>query len=174
MFKWDELSGTLVIKCHNLLELCSSNGLNMVPYSGLRTLEYQAKLWRQHRSIQEINEKISYLKEQNCDYLASILDKVGPQPGVVNEHLVVTHAIPGYSWHNWGCAVDFFVREDDRSACWNSNDARYDQFGEFVKQSGLKWGGDFNDKGHVQVDQKEIPDIYTLLEVNNHFKNRNS
>ena len=43
---------------------------------------------------------------QKANFLASVLDGVGPQHG---PH--VTNALPGLSWHQWGEAVDCFWTE---------------------------------------------------------------
>lgn len=57
----------------------------------------QAKLWRQSRAIQEITAAIKKLASAKANFLASVLDGVGPQHG---PH--VTNALPGPSWLRWG------------------------------------------------------------------------
>lgn len=75
----------------------------MRPNAGLRDPFEQAKLWRQSRSIEEILAAIDELRSVGAPFLAHCLESVGPQHGDP-----VTNAPPGYSWHQWGEAVDCF------------------------------------------------------------------
>ena len=86
-----------------LLNSCRARGIEMRPYSTLRTPFDQARLWRQSRSIEEIRDKIADLRASGASFLAHCLESVGPQHGEP-----VTNAIPGFSWHQWGEAVDCF------------------------------------------------------------------
>lgn len=73
----------------------------MRPYVGLRDPLTQARLWRQSRAREQIERRILTLRKEGAPYLASCLEKVGPQHG---PH--VTNALPGLSWHQWGEALD--------------------------------------------------------------------
>jgi len=73
---------------------------------------------------------------------------------------VVTDALPGYSAHNYGLAVDFARLEAGRYL----RDARdYAVLGQEAAKAGLSWGGTFHhlkDAAHVQlpgyVDAREL------------------
>ena len=90
-------------KVEELLNLCDQSGYTMRQFFTLRTPFEQGILWRQSRSIQEIQQKMSELQNSGADFLAHFIDTVGPQNG---RH--VTNAIPGLSWHQWGEAFDCF------------------------------------------------------------------
>lgn len=60
---------------------------------------------------------------------------------------IVTHAKPGESWHNWGCAFDVVFVKEVWSGPW-------DLAGTVGKGLGLEWGGDWpgkkKDRPHFQ------------------------
>lgn len=86
-----------------LLDSCAQQGLSMRPYFTLRSPFEQARLWRQSRSSEQINVQIAKFKAQGAHFLAYCIESVGPQNGPP-----VTNALPGFSWHQWGEAVDCF------------------------------------------------------------------
>ena len=151
-----------------LLDNCAKQGYTIVPYYGYRSLESQAKLWRQSRHIDEINTKLGQLKQVGCDYLVEIIESVGPQPMAK----WATNAIPGLSWHNWGKAVDCYWLMENGCSNWTGSSPGYKVLGQQAKSLGLRWGGDFStpDWGHVQAPQEEITKLLTLKEVNDHFE----
>jgi len=62
----------------------------------------------------------------------------------------VTNARGGYSYHNFGLAIDI-VEIDGRTAVW---DGPWEEFGRIGKSLGWEWGGDwssFVDKPHFQM-----------------------
>lgn len=75
---------------------------------------------------------------------------------VENAGRIVTHAMPGMSYHQYGLAVDFAFRGEDpylnglpplgRNILWNT-------VGQVAKENGLAWGGEFKkitDKPHCE------------------------
>lgn len=88
---------------------CRADGVEIVPYFGLRTPFEQGKLWRQSRSQQQVAARIADLRAKGAEFLAHCIDSVGPQHGPQ-----VTNAIPGYSWHQWTEACDcYWLRDGD-------------------------------------------------------------
>lgn len=76
---------------------------------------------------------------------------------------IVTNARGGYSYHNFGVAVDYtLLLPDGRSVSWDTkldgnNDKQADwlQVAAIGKESGFEWGGDwtsFPDYPHLQMD----------------------
>ena len=70
--------------------------------------------------------------------------------------LKVISSPPGFSFHNYGFAVDVceFV---NGKPYWNSSN--WNLIGELGKEQGLVWGGDWKtlvDKPHFQLTIKEI------------------
>lgn len=176
----DKLSGLnpeFLAKVNKLLANClSKHDLTMVPIQGLRTIEEQAALWRQGRSLDMVKAQMERMKDHDAPYLASVLDKAGPQtaPGIV------TKAIPGYSWHNWGCALDCYVSIDGRliyrvtdPLMATKGNKAYKAYADEATALGLKAGyyfkGGFQDRPHVQLFSQEVPEKYTLKMVNDHF-----
>ena len=80
---------------------------------------------------------------------------------------IVTNSKPGYSFHNYGLAVDVVFK---KSGGW-SWDASHDWslLGRIGRELGLKWGGDWGwDKPHFELDLGHK--IEELLEVFNKSK----
>lgn len=64
---------------------------------------------------------------------------------------IVTNAMPGYSWHNFGLAVDLTRLTKEGHKTW---DLPYRPIGEVGKSVGFEWGGDwhtFKDLPHLQM-----------------------
>lgn len=135
-----------------LLARCRARGVEMRPYNGLRSPLEQARLWRQSRSIEEIERCSAELQTQGAQFLAGCLRRAGPQNG---DH--VTDAPPGLSWHQWGEAVDCFWLVDARAE-WSSRrlvNGRngYRVYADEAQALGLHAAGhwtNFKDWPHVQ------------------------
>jgi hypothetical protein len=131
----------------------------MVPSQTVRTPEQQAKLWRQSRSLVEINQAIATLRNSGASYLAEVLDSVGPQHG--DE---VTKVLPGNSWHQWGEALDCFW-EVNGAAVWSTTKKvnglnGYQVYAAEAKALGLTAGllwTTFKDAPHVQLRADDNP-----------------
>ena len=73
---------------------------------------------------------------------------------------IVTNAMPGRSYHNYGLALDFcLLRDDGKAIFWLKADqnadkkADWSQIVDVFKASGWEWGGDFKsikDYPHLQ------------------------
>ncbi len=142
-----------------VLNACLPAGVTMTPYCAERTPPEQAKLWRQSRTIEQIDEAIGLMRNAGATYLAEALDSVGPQHG---PH--VTNALPGLSWRQWGLAVDCFWRLDD-CAEWSSTRRvngvnGYQLYAQIAQEHGLAAGGlwtSFPDWPHVQKPETASP-----------------
>ena len=164
-FSYNDLTPSLVVIIQNLLPTLQAQGLTFIPYYGLRPLSSQAILWRQSRPTEEVQNQIDTWRSQGCNCLADALDSVGPQEG---PH--VTDALPGYSWHNWGQAVDCYY-ELDGQPCWDGDNPAYQTYARTAEGLGLTAGYNFTfkDPGHLQLQKEEIPTIYTPQQVNDYF-----
>ncbi|CAH0161148.1 Peptidoglycan L-alanyl-D-glutamate endopeptidase CwlK [Peribacillus sp. Bi96] len=100
--------------------------------AGYRSMEEQAKLYGQGRLGYSYNG-INY----------SDLSKP-----------VVTNAMPGQSYHNYGLAIDYFIVSDDgKNAIWTV-DAKWRRAAAIGKSLGFTWGGDwsnFKDYPHLDM-----------------------
>ena len=144
-----------------VLARCRAAGVEMRPNNGLRNPHDQAKLWRQSRSLEEIEAKLDEFESQGAPYLAACLKEVGPQHG---EH--VTNAAPGFSWHQWGQAVDCFWLVDGKAE-WSSSKLinwknGYQVYAAEAKALGLFPGGywkSFKDWPHIQLQIHGSPNV---------------
>lgn len=71
-------------------------------------------------------------------------------------NIVITNAMPGYSWHNYGLAVDFAPIVDGKPDWkWDPSDPKdhYDEIADLAAARGMTWGGGwrtFKDAPHVE------------------------
>jgi hypothetical protein len=162
-------------KVEELLAKCRQRGVEMRPYFAIRTPFDQAKLWRQSRTREEIQDKIASFRTGGADFLAHCVDSVGPQNGA---H--VTNAPPGYSWHQWAEAVDC-VWIVGSKAEWSTTRKvngvnGYRVYAEEARTLGLTAGGfwtSFKDWPHVQLRAAGSPDkLMPLKDIDAEMKQR--
>jgi len=138
-------------------QACSeAGGFELLIYCTLRTLEEQARLFRQSRSRAEIDVKIQKFRSRGYGFLAEIIESVGPCHG---RH--VTNAAPGESWHNFSQAWDAVPMVNGKPV-WSYLQAKdyWDAYGEAVRQTGMNWAGDwvsFREYPHAQLTQGSNP-----------------
>lgn len=171
----EDLTPVFRRQIYRLLADCERSGYPMQPFCTLRDPLEQARLWRQSRTIQQIEERIRTLSVSGAGYLAHCLESVGPQYGI---H--VTNAVPGLSWHQWGEAVDCFWLVDD-AAEWSIRRKvdginGYHSYAESAARTGLTAGGSwtsFRDWPHVQLRSEKSPaDVFPLPEINDLMQER--
>ena len=161
----DKLEPTLKSKILELLERCQGRGCEMRPNIGLRDPFDQARLWRQSRTIEEIDRKIEEFDIAGASFLANCLRSVGPQHG---DH--VTDTPPGFSWHQWGEALDCFWVLDGKAE-WSTRKLingtnGYRVYAEEAELVGLTAGGhweNFKDWPHVQL--REVDNAGNVMSV---------
>lgn len=159
-------------KAERLLGLCAERGVIMRPYFTLRDPITQSKLWRQSRSLEEIEAKIKFLIAQNALYLANCLEAAGPQSGKW-----ATNALPGESWHQWGEAIDCFWVVNG-TAEWSTSlggdDNGYHVYARIAKELELTPLGPtrIQDWAHVQRSAHKVTDQYSWAEIDAEMQNR--
>ncbi|WP_100012844.1 M15 family metallopeptidase [Lentibacillus sediminis] len=82
--------------------------------------------------------------------------------GRTADGVIVTHAEGGESYHNYGLAIDYALRNDEGEIIWditydgNDNGERdWFEVADIAKELGFEWGGDwesFTDYPHLQMD----------------------
>jgi len=162
------LDATFLDKINMVISEMETAGYTIQLQSGFRSLVDQGKLWRRGRSSSVIKEKIKYLRDNDCDVLADALHNAGPQMSNIR----CTNSMPGYSWHNWGQAIDVFVNNDP-SGCRELYGVLADKAVKIGLTSGFNFKS-FKDPGHLQMNAREIPSIYKLKTVNDYFKDNPS
>lgn len=127
-----------------LIDYCYSKGINIVVSQGLRTIAYQNSLYAQGRTQAQLN--------------SAGLSHVIAKPTMTK----VTDARGGYSYHNFGLAIDFcLLLPDGKNVTWdmskdyNSNNVRdWIEVVDGAKALGFSWGGDwitFKDYPHFDI-----------------------
>lgn len=169
----DKLSKETAAKARQIETFCAVRGVTLLIYCTLRTLQEQAKLFRQSRTTAQIQEQTDWYLRHGFDYLADILQNVGPQYG---PH--VTNAAPGESWHNYAMAFDAVPLIGGKAA-WSYDDFKelWDIYGEGIRANGMYWAGDwkgFREFPHAQLRPEHNPlkvftahEIKTMLLTNN-------
>jgi peptidoglycan LD-endopeptidase CwlK len=158
-----------------VLDACRQRGVEMRPYCAVRHPFAQARLWRQSRSIEEIERKIAEFRREGADFLAYCLESVGPQYGKL-----ATCAPPGFSWHQWGEAVDCYWFDGDHAQWSVEVDAAgvngYRVYAEEAKRRGLEPGGlwqSIADWPHVQLQAAGSPmAIMSTRRINDEMESR--
>ncbi|MBS1567748.1 MAG: M15 family metallopeptidase [Bacteroidetes bacterium] len=169
------LQPTFRSKVWELLDKCKEQGVIMRPNEGLRTPLQQARYWRQSRSPEQIAAAIARLKHGGAHFLAKCIESAGPQYGPP-----VTNALPGYSWHQWGEALDCYWQVDGEVE-WSptrivKGKNGYKVYTQVAASIGLNAGGlwtSLKDWPHVQLSVKNSPgEAYTLMEIEGAMKER--
>ena len=158
-----------------LIAACGARGIEMRPSVAIRTPAEQARLWRQSRSREEIDQKTDSLRAAGAPFLADCIQRVGPQHGDP-----VTNAVPGLSWHQWAEAVDCFWLVDGRAE-WSTVKKvgglnGYRVYAEEAAGLALTAGGNwtsFKDWPHVQLRTDGSPDkSMPLQDIDAEMKHR--
>lgn len=163
-------SEEFIILVERLLDNCKERGILMMPYEMIRPPADQARYWKQGRTSEEVSLAIDRLLSEGASFLAQCLADAGHPDGPV-----ITNALPGYSWHQWGEAVD---------CCWIHNNKKvwgldvrdangnngYEVYAEEAAKLSLEAGffwKDFVDAAHVQYQKSPSPkERYSTKEIN--------
>lgn len=148
----DDLTPEFKTKVESVLAIAATRGVIMKPFFTLRSVYDQAKLWRQSRTTAEIRGAIDMLHKNGAPFLASVLDGVGPQSG-----RWATNALPAFSWHQHGEAVDCYWDVFGKTE-WNAThdpDNGYEVYATLAKEQGLEaghfWSAKAKDSVHIQL-----------------------
>lgn len=91
-----------------------------------------------------VTQGLRTIDEQNALY-AQGRTRSGP---------IVTNARGGFSWHNFGLAVDLAYMDESGKPSWDEKRFNYRLFGKWGAAVGLEWGGNwkkFRDQPHFQM-----------------------
>lgn len=162
-------------KATKLIQNCKALGYEMRPSETLRDPFVQAKYWRQSRAKEEVLAKIQELKSNGAPFLAHCIESIGPQNGPD-----VTNAIPGYSWHQFGEAMDCFWVVNGK-AVWdlktlvngkNGYAVYADEATKLGLDAGFLWKR-LKDSPHVQLRATSNPGkVYSLVQIDQIMKER--
>lgn len=166
MLDFSRLHPTFALLANQVVKTMEDKGYEVQPYYGFRSLEEQAKLYRQSRPTTMILQKIEELRDKKCEYLAAILEKVGPQ----KTGPWATNALPGQSYHQFGLAMDCLLFKKGKPGV----DKDYKIYADLSKVLGMTAGYYFHDvdMGHVQLGSTSVPYGYSIKECNDYFEKR--
>lgn len=171
----DDLIPEMKSKAEILIRNCRNRGFEMRPSATLRSPLEQAKLWRQSRAREEVNAKISEFKAAGANFLAFCLESAGPQSGAD-----VTGSPPGFSWHQWGEALDCFWVLNGKAE-WSTTKKvnglnAYQVYADEAEKLGLTAGGHWarrKDWPHSQLSKAGSPKgVHSILEIDRIMKER--
>jgi len=149
--KLSDLIPEMEDRAEKVIQYCNEKGLDLLIYCTLRSLEEQAKLYRQSRSWSTIEKKIEKFNNRGFKFLADILEGVGPCSG---PH--VTNAAPGESWHGYAEAFDAVPVVGGKLDWAYDKSKEYEEweiYGKAVLKAGLVWAGawkSFKEFPHAQ------------------------
>lgn len=181
-FPWFELKTEFSIRCMSLINLCQGKGLVIEPSLGFRSLQDQATLWKSGRSMDSIEDAIDHLKTVKCDYLALILEK-SSLPKIIKkqddegneideEPKILTDYLPGFSWHNWGEAMNFHFLDYLNRPRLPTDPFQLDVIAQAAKELKLTPGYYMQPEQpyHVQFSGLNVGETYPPKHVNDHFE----
>ena len=99
-------------------------------HSGLRTWDVQSRLYELGRSVRNPDGATDANPRGN----------------------IVTKTIAGYSWHNYGMAVDMVFKDEKGNWTWNKTDAQWEELGKIGEMFGLVWGGRWKMKAYPHFE----------------------
>lgn len=132
-------------RVNKVLDECAERGSTLVPFYTTRHPREQARLYRQDKSTALIERQIDMLRDSGARWLSWHLESVGPQYG-----RWATNALPGQSWHQYGQAVDCYVRGPDGQAIWDAAHEGYSVYHAAATRWGLTNLG-LRDAVHLQL-----------------------
>lgn len=156
-------------KTKAVLQKCKQRGVDLRVYTTVRGPLLQAKLWRQSRTIEEINRTVKRFRQEGAEYLATLIEDAGPCYG-----RWATNNPPGLSWHQWQEAVDAYVVSDTTRAIWTPLNPGYAVYAEEAKKLDLTacYYWEHRDAVQVQYRSQQVVDIYSLAEIDREMRKR--
>jgi peptidoglycan LD-endopeptidase CwlK len=158
-----------------LIEACNQRGVTMSPFFTLRTPQDQGALWRQGKTPADAELKALALDNVKARFLAQCIRNNPPK-----ETNNVTDAIPGYSWHQWGEAVDCCWVDVNRKVNWSyvrvvDGVNGYQIYAQEAEKLGLTAGGRWDTKAdwpHVQLRPERDPSHLGIETINQEMQKR--
>ncbi len=168
----DRLRGKFRSRIYMAWDHCWRDGAELQPFFSTRDPWTQARLWRRSRSSTRVDSQLAKMRDEESGlylpWLADILEEVGPQP----TEPWATNAVPGLSWHQWGLACDFFVRNPDGSADWDGSSWGYRWMARAMALQGLCSGYFWRqqDPAHVQATTRRVTEAKSPAEIDAQMK----
>ncbi len=141
-------------------------GVKVDIFTGVRSIQDQAVLWKQSRTQEQINKLHRIYLERNMPFCAKVLEEAPLRRG-----RWATNKAPGFSWHQFGEAIDFVIIFR-QNAIWNKSNPSYQLMAELVKKEGLTSGffWDKPDIYHVQLRNSLVQNEYSYDAIDGMMK----
>ena len=169
--KIEDLIPEMQSKVQQVLDICSSQGVDLLITCTLRSLEEQAQLYAQTRpvgfidpktgQVADVKAKQNRLRQKGFGFLADVFDTINIKYiGKPGKH--VTCAGPGESFHNYREAVDVVPLVNGKPQ-WEDTDKTVDEwqvYGDACVSVGLDWAGNwpnFKEFPHCQFRKGSNP-----------------
>lgn len=162
-------------KALQVLHACRQNGVEMNITEAIRDPLVQATYWKQSRSPEEVREKIDKLRKEGAHFIAFCLERSAHKEGPL-----ITNALPGMSWHQWGEALDCiwvvngeFCSDTERLVNGVNGYQMYAAQAQAVGlDAGYYWES-IKDAAHIQLRQKVSPEqIFGLQKIDKEMRLR--
>lgn len=155
----DALEESLQKKLSMLRDNCLKHGIYIRLARGFVNIFEHSELWRSCHTANQIDTAISKLQMDGCNFLAATMmhcNAYGHVPGI--------QRLPGFSWHNFGKAVDIeLVAKDQKKIHHDLKDPLFCKFMDLLEEMGLSVNHhacDF-DGFHIQEVNEDSPgDVY--------------
>lgn len=115
-------------------------------------------MWDTHEVQIKVIDGLRTFGDQRADYSKGRLKDKNGTWIICDASKVVTHALPGQSFHNYGLAIDSgFMGSDPYLEHIDQKDSvnLWNEYGRICKLSDLEWGGDWLgnkvDRPHCQI-----------------------
>lgn len=162
-----------------LIAACKARSVVIEPLVTIVSPTEQGSKWQQGRTPTDAELKVMALDKANAHFLASCI-----RDTKARETRLVTDALPGFSWHQWGEAVTFVWVDSIGKLNWSiktidrqTKENGYMVLAEEAKKLGLTHGSLFLDLDHnwgtVQLRPEATPaKVYNVTEIDAEMKKR--
>lgn len=145
-----------------LIANCKKRKTVIVPFSTLRGPLTQARTFTKGRTRVQVEARRQEFVNLGCPFLAACMEiALKEMPRKLDpKEKIVTRALPGQSWHQWGEAVDFYVEGKDKKEIWDGSHIGYKILQEEAQKLGLTSGLSFTrlpDPVHIQLSSLASP-----------------
>jgi hypothetical protein len=156
------------------LDAAKAQGLQIEVITTIITPLEQGSLWKQGRTRTDAELKVMALKDAKAPYLAECLQKSVPQGTNVE-----TNLLPGYSWHQWGEAVQIVWVDGSHKVVWDTSATYgrggYRKFAKIVQELGIHCAAETDDISWRTITLRASPnagDIYKPPEIDAEMQKR--
>ena len=139
---------------------CAKKRVKLVPYSTVRGPLFQARAWCKGRSRLRILAMIENFKKLQCPAMQRVMEIALAEKPKKDDSKIVTHSLPGESWHHWGEAVDMYIEKKGKPD-WNDVEG-YKIYRAEAEKLGLTSGGSFRrlvEPVHIQLSTLGKPNL---------------